>query len=50
MAQAFSLSGNGSGHRVGAMDLNSKTNSTRRLRRTTWFTRIGHDDSLSYRR
>ncbi|PAY18573.1 hypothetical protein CKO51_15895 [Rhodopirellula sp. SM50] len=30
---------NGGGHRVGAMDLNSKTNSTRRLRRTTWYAR-----------
>ncbi|QDV46838.1 hypothetical protein Enr13x_67470 [Stieleria neptunia] len=37
--QAWVTSVNGGGHRVGAIDLNSKTNSTRRLRCTTWFTR-----------
>ncbi|QDV42040.1 hypothetical protein Enr13x_18830 [Stieleria neptunia] len=37
--QAPVSSVNGGGHRVGAIDLNSKTNSTRRLRCTTWFTR-----------
>ncbi|QDV86052.1 hypothetical protein TBK1r_50690 [Stieleria magnilauensis] len=38
------------GQRLGAMDRNSNTNSTRRLRCTTRFTRIGHDDSLSHHR
>ncbi|QDV45441.1 hypothetical protein Enr13x_53200 [Stieleria neptunia] len=37
--QASVSSVNGGGHRVGAMDLISRTNSTRRLRCTTWFAR-----------
>ena len=42
LLSAFKLRGkprNIGGHRVGAIDLNAKTNSTRRLRCTTWFTR-----------